>query len=213
MAEQGLCNPVCSGGPKAMWNYELSVNTGAGFLSDYLVVLRLDTNPGVGTSFTELDVLNNWGDNSYWNGSKRVGQTPLGDEFAVQQSANPLFGDSGFGFLPGAGLYDIQLSVYASNDLAHQFALASTSIQVQVIPEPGSIALLGVALAGLGFARRKSRRVCRLNARNQTRFGGFFSGVPFLRGPIGNSRDGRRHEAARRPCSSYTLRRPVPVVG
>lgn len=153
----GLCNPTCSGGSKAMWNYEFSVNTQAGGgtldLTKVRVTLGVDTDSSANASYTVLDVLTNWGDNSYWNGAKRVGASPVAGEFGAQQSANPLFGDSGFNFLPGAGLYNLQLSVY---DLATGDMLSQVTTQVQV-PEPSGIALAGLALLGLAVVGKRRR--------------------------------------------------------
>ena len=68
-ANIGLCNPVCCGAPNAAWNYEWSVNTGTGNnLSNFVVQLRIDTDPGTGTSFVTIgNAFTNWPDNSYWN--------------------------------------------------------------------------------------------------------------------------------------------------
>lgn len=158
-ANTGICNPTCSGGTKAAWNYEFSVNTGTD-LSNYLVRIRVDTDPGAGQSWTSwVDVLTNWSDNDYWSGSKRHASGPgaLAGEFAVQQSVNPLFSDSLFqpGFDPYTpGVYEIELAVFSRQDTSLSHALASTAIVVQV-PEPGALALVGLGLAAVGFGRRR----------------------------------------------------------
>ncbi len=170
----GLCNPGCSGATKAKWNYEFSVNTradgtGTSDLSNKFVAIRVDTNAGAGTSFTSwLDVTSNWGDNAYWDGAgpdeRRIGAGPaLAGEFGLQQSVNPLFSNSGFqpGFNPySPGLYEIEFAVFdADPNGTSQFnMLAGTAITVSV-PEPGSMALVGIGLAVAGFMRRRNKPV------------------------------------------------------
>ena len=161
----GLCNPTCTGGPKAWWNYEFSVNTradgtGTTDLTGYLVRVRVDTDNTAATAFTGwTNVTSNWGDNAYWDGTgpdeRRVGPGPAqAGEFGLQQSVNPLFGNSLF--QPGfnaftSGLYRIELEVLTGSGTF----VAGTGINVLVVPEPTSLALVGLALAGLGFASRR----------------------------------------------------------
>ena len=170
--DNGLCNPVCSGGPKAVWNYEFSVNTRAGGIGSVdlmtrIVEIRVDTDRTAGQAFTAwTDVTSNWGDNAYWDGidatdgdpERRVGTGPASaGEFGVQQSANPLFGNSLFqpGFDPFAsGLYRIEMRVRDSTITTGNSTLGEVGINVQV-PEPSSLALVGLAIAGLGFASRR----------------------------------------------------------
>lgn len=163
-ANAGFCNPICAGGPKANWNYDFSVNTQAGGgtldLSNVFVLIELDQDASAATSFTTLDVLTNWGDNTYWNGTTGTVQAAASaGDFGVQQSANPLFGNSGYGYLPGSGLYDLRLSVYAKDTNGGLGALlAQTTAEVSV-PEPGSLVLVGLAgLLAVGTLRKPAAK-------------------------------------------------------
>ena len=154
----GLCNPVCGGSNKARWNYEFSVNvradgTGAADLLGFVVQMEVDTDASAGFNWVVLNVLSNWPDTAYWDGSApRINRSaPIAGEYGAQQSANALFGDAGFGgILPDAGLYGLRLSVRDS--LGNVLSQVQTTVQV---PEPGSLALAGLALLGLAAARRR----------------------------------------------------------
>jgi hypothetical protein len=159
----GIYHTGMSAGPYALWNYELSVNTQAGgtrTLTDVIIDLMVDVDPGAGTNFHPLNALTNWNDSDFWSTAahRRTASPalpgPQAGEFGIQISQNPRFSSSGFGFNPGPGLYDLVLNV---RDLDHNL-LASVGTQVQV-PEPGTLALLGISLAGLAFVRRNKKAV------------------------------------------------------
>lgn len=169
----GLCNPVCSGGPKAMWNYEFSLNTNANGgaierdLTSVTAQLWVDIDPTAGTNWVVLDLFANWGDNEYSGDtdftdgvSKRPGIGPVTGEAMVQQSANPMFANSGFGFLPGPGSYSFLLQVFDKTELptitTGAVLLASVGGQIDVIPEPGSMALLFAAVLALFLMNRNN---------------------------------------------------------
>jgi hypothetical protein len=155
------------GSGKAYWNYDFSVDSkvgGGGMdLTRYTVVLKFDTDPGAAavytTSSTFTNVETHWPDNAFWSSAgRRVGAGPaLSGEFGVQNSENPKFADSGFGYVPGNGLYDIQMSVVDNSGWV-PYTVGTTTIQVQVVPEPETYAMMLAGLGLLGFIARRRKQ-------------------------------------------------------
>ncbi len=134
-------------------NLEFSLNSdttaaNAIKLTTYTWVLSLDMDPTAGVSYTIYDPLtfdNSYGDNSTANGAGVEDGAP--GSHNIGQNSLP-----GYGAAP-AGLYDAQLQV--KDSLGN--VLASTHIQVQIVPEPSTLALGLLGLGGLAASWRARR--------------------------------------------------------
>ena len=166
---------------RARWNFDWSVNSdmsgSSGIVLNALTYkLSLDFDPGVGTNFQSFDPLHlacadhSFGNNSTIQGGGAKVSCPAGSATyttllatsnLAQQSWNYDFFDSAlFTFDPTVdGTYTIRLQAFG----AQGASLADTQIDVIVgrgaqVPEPGTLALLGISLGGLAVVRRKKQR-------------------------------------------------------
>ncbi len=157
--------------PTAEWSFEWSVNSdwdgSTGWnLNDLVYELGLDSDPSQATSFMTFDPINILlqdhaiGDNTTGNGAGMVNQLfyPLliANNNVAQNSWKPHWYITPFDPTVD-GTYDFYLS--ASNETGE---LARTEMQIIVgqggaaaVSAPGTLAMLGAGLAGLGFVRRK----------------------------------------------------------
>jgi hypothetical protein len=177
-------NPGGTESGRARWNLEWSVNTdssgtGGAKLSAYNFVFGVDSDAGAGTAWHSYSLLGLDGgvtgapyDHSFGNNSTAAGAgveptdaasfgTLLATSSLMQNSTNMEFIDDGilFGgdFNPNIdGRYSFFLEAYNGTQL-----IGRTDVTVivgtggQAVPEPASLALAALALAGLAASRRR----------------------------------------------------------
>jgi hypothetical protein len=153
---------------RAIWNYEFSVNSGGSFLNAYDYYLSIDTDASQGVSFTTINALTVFGDNSYGTAVTLNGQgvegpaaTYAGSNSVAQNSQNIVF----IGLNPYLdATYNYQLFAVAAGAGAQGARLNEVDMTVVVgaggaaVPDAASSSLLiGLGLAALACARLRRR--------------------------------------------------------
>ena len=126
---------------RAEWSYDFYIDTN-GSTAPLSFSLCADLDRSGGFTPDCVDPLTFFTDN-------RTNGTELGNSMQLFFAGTP--GNSTYD-VNSFGLYTFQLTA-----LEGGVAFGTTEIVAQVVPEPGTLAILGLGLAGLGFARRKKQ--------------------------------------------------------
>ena len=126
---------------RAEWSYDFYIDTN-GSTGPLTFSLCADLDRSGGFTPDCVDPITFFGDN-------RTAGTELGNSMQLFFAGTP--GNATYN-VEAQGLYTFTLTA-----LEGGAELGTTTIVAQVVPEPGTLAILGLGLAGLGFARRKKQ--------------------------------------------------------
>jgi hypothetical protein len=163
--------PQVSAPTRAAWNYEMSINlrpngVGALTLNDIFPNSTL-TVKDLTAGASNTVALPYWIDWATWGLAGEANLLTAATDWGMQNSQNPVFGDFplnpllSYDFdMNAEHFYEFTLDVRDDNART----LASDTIYVRVgdafdprqVPEPGTLALLGMGIIGLGFLRRRN---------------------------------------------------------
>jgi len=139
----------------SLWNIGVYAAVEGGSFSDYQFELLYDSDPALGTDELEHGLITNAGfqvlsSADVFQTSQNLGFSFLRNDFAG------LIDAPAFSFDPTAlGQYTFSLRVY---DSAGATLLGSTSIAVNAVPEPSTLAIFAIGACGAAVAVRRRRR-------------------------------------------------------